>query len=258
MANASADRLTGPGGRRRRAGQRQPAGHPRPGDLGQQRLHLGQTGDRLDREHVRPGGGQHLQPWPVPGPELGDRQPVVTPVLRAVGQRRPVRTDGGGHPAPLRVRRGRPGRGRDLHAAPQQRVRRAPVDTDRGQPVVRELVGRRGRHSGPGGEEAGVRRRHGFGRLEQQPPGPQGAGQVVPGRLQLGRQPAVQQHRPLGQRRCQIDSGHVTGPPTRAPRRGSAVPGRSPAPASSSAGPCPVVDRWRRAPAPTGAAAASR
>ena len=67
------------GGDRERLGQRLPGTSPpgsdgvaQPGrdlqtrDRGHQRLSVIDIGHRLQREHVRAGPGQHLQPWPVP------------------------------------------------------------------------------------------------------------------------------------------------------------------------------------------------
>ncbi len=131
----------------------------------------------------------------MPVAELGDREPVVASVLRAVGERRAVRADRGGHePAPPVTGHLVPGLPRERDAAVQQRHHLTSVEAAFGEAGEGRLVARGGGDDRSRLEERAVRRDDLAGRVEQQPRRPQRVGEVVSPGLQLGGQPAVAHH----------------------------------------------------------------
>ena len=177
-----------------RARERQPRGDAVALQRLDQRPRLVEVGNRLDGEHVRPRGDQHVEPLTVERDEVVVRDAVAPAVLRAVVQGRAVGTDRRSDEHRLRSASLR----RDIARLADQRdrERQQPVRLVGARPVAleagaRRLVGRRDPHRRTGGE---VRRMHVADRrrvVAQQPGRPERPGQVVPACLELGGEPAV-------------------------------------------------------------------
>ena len=84
-------RLPGAGERAAGAGERHPGRQVVLVEQAGDHLGLDDVRDRLDREQVRAGGGEHVQPLGVERDQLGARDVVVPAVLRPVVPDRPVR-----------------------------------------------------------------------------------------------------------------------------------------------------------------------
>ena len=179
-------RLPGPGARPRMTEYDSHAGTVSPSSARDQRLGLDGIRDRLQRQHVRARGGQHLQPRPVPRGQLADRQPVAPAVLRPVGQRRAVRPDRGGDPA-----RGGRRRSPDRAEPASATLRRSSRAVSSGpipqaaNPVNDAWYDGRGRHVRARPEERPMRRDDRVRVVGQQARRPQRPGEIVPARLEL-------------------------------------------------------------------------
>ncbi|EGJ72964.1 putative homocysteine methyltransferase [Streptomyces sp. Tu6071] len=222
---------------------REPHGHAAAAHDGEQRPRLLGVRDGLQREDVGPGREQGLDPGAVEAFESGAAHPVPPPVLRAVREHRAVRAHGGRDPPAPRGAGRRDRQGEQLAGAGR-------VDAVPREALEARLVARRRRDLGAGLGVGAVRLGERGGLVAQQPRRPQRVREAVPRRLQLVRQPAVEDDGPLAQR---PDEPGGAGPArirtVHAPRLGrgaGTATGRAPGPPSDrAAGRSPVASYER-------------
>ena len=167
----------------------QPPEHPR----------LARRGDRLHREQIGPGAGQHLQPPPVEGGETRVVDGVVAGVLRAVRQERPVGSYAGRDerppparavcriaPEPVALLRG------ELHREPEDALGFLVGESVAGETGEAGLIGGGDDAVRARFEEPGVDRADRVGCLDQHPRRPERVVQVEAVGFEFGGEPPVE------------------------------------------------------------------